>query len=1352
MQALDSVTNRNEQKDLQDIPAAFQNLSTAIESAAAATTPAQHSPSRVQWAIPLALLPILTGFSFSTENKAAGAEKIPHTQAVVTFSENAWGAVKPAVQDQEKVSARHWNDLQAVMLAADNAGIHEVQTIREQIVLKGISNPEIPARIVHAALYSSVEYVKQMRIKNEQIKKEINILKSFKEELLTIEGDTIPESLTIPKALQIENGANPAALLTSVSEKLLSLESQSQTYDERIADTGTRISKAAIPYLGKVIVDSENSEGIATRVLIHPSDAKKFQGKEGMYVYAPDRFEHIAAFVIGNTGTAAEFSLVHQELQRTDLRSERADLLFAVFLYARDRTEANVLLPHVQEFVFRGPEKIADITQFKLVEGIPTLITTPPNDKMEKILAPLGKIDKNLIQAMIADPFGSDKTEQDAFAKAMLYLAQQQDPRATSAIGQWFTLRTTKSTVSSIADDYMHEALGVIALQNDTAFQLLLTVAAGDPKLMETILEAPLSTQESPRERAGRNFLTALRAHPEEAHTWIRSVADGTAATLLQPATNRSSRDTQQSIKNATREQALKMMAYLDTHGTFSDYLRAIVENPFAGSRSSSDMKIAISGLAMQHDQASIPLLLKKAVDPSLTNELKQLSLSAALYIDTPDIIPQETKDSIKVPFNHANVLRFTPIFNHKTGERFLPAELPLRLQQLVDSNPFQSRIMDRYAGWVERTQAQIKDAQNNGHFPTEISNEEKLQAYLRFKAEESGRSGSLLQVLATDPELKEAVVRPLIDYLRLHRDPRRHINTSQAQTILEILARAGITEAQDLIIDIVRNPKHFASEDMSTSGGFMLQMQTAQLMELKATAITALGGTVKLDDPDDRAAAILHTIARKESSSVFRDAALNGLNRLADRYDSALQVESIDRDRILAAQKLHGEQVTKHLLHHAQGLDTTGQIRLRALDRNFAFARVADRLNGTSALLLAANTAANKNPAVFTVNSEAETNISLRPDIVRSIMHALISNGKTVDSIKDAGLDAAETTLASSLFQFVDNEVYWLGEPGERQYTGTGTDIVVLDAGYVYPVPMVKGLGERVLYPEGLEGYDPVQRLNFESAHPTAVAATAFEKAPKATIHSYNAWEGLQDVAFRPEDAQGEVVRALEHIVERKIRGEVDFDAINYSFSYRNYALQNEAFREELLDLTGAYMELASTIGIKHSVSAGNSRGDSPASARYGGLGEINALGLRFNDEKQYEQPDGVFIAGAQDAFAGARLTEFTSSGDPLVPDNNLRVISYDGANVLLPWVDGKWVLMPINGTSFSAPNQQAMIAWAEEAFDKAGVTPGMAEWRTLLNNSRIVMKQYDDYEGGSFFHVATFMREINKIIAAHQ
>jgi hypothetical protein len=366
--------------------------------------------------------------------------------------------------------------------------------------------------------------------------------------------------------------------------------------------------------------------------------------------------------------------------------------------------------------------------------------------------------------------------------------------------------------------------------------------------------------------------------------------------------------------------------------------------------------------------------------------------------------------------------------------------------------------------------------------------------------------------------------------------------------------------------------------------------------------------------------------------------------------------------------------------------------------------------------------------------------------------MHAMISNGRTVADLQAIEMDVDEQKVGISLFQFVDNEVYWLGEEGERWYTGAGTNIVVLDAGYVYDVPMVKGLGERVLYPEGLEGYDPVQRLDFESPHPTAVAATAYEKAPDATIHSYNAWGGLREVPFRPEDVQGEVIRALEHIVERQVRGEVDFDAINYSFSYSNYALANDAFREELLDLTSAYIDLASAVGIKHSISAGNSRGDSPSSARYGGLGEVNSLGLRFTDDKEYEQPDGVFIAGAQDAYAGARLAEFTSSGDALKPDNGLRVISFDGTNVLLPWVEGKWILMPINGTSFAAPNQEAMIAWAEEAFEKAGVNPSMEEWRALMNNSRIEMPHYEDYEGGSYFHVASFMKEISKLIERHQ
>lgn len=1351
----------------QSIPDALNALSSTLQMAEArsSATPTNSSESSaLKWAAKLALIPALTGFTMGMGDtqQAEGAQVQEHATALLDFGKEAWKAVEPAFDERKSVSAQHWNDLEAVMLTADNAGVHEVQAMREQIIRHGLTNAEIPARIVHAALYSSVESVEQMRDDKRSLDNDIKQIEQFRKALENVEEATLPAEMVVPAAiqnlLQGDETRNTESLLSKTDDHLQSLQESSSVLANRIDSVGTGVARLAIPYLGKVIVDTESEEGISYRRLVHPDQGEGLSDREGVSVYAPKDFENLASFVIGRVGTKNEIRLVLSELQQTDLASERASLLFNVFLYGGDRPEAGLMVAHLQEKVFRSKEKEDENSRKIEVSGVGTLITDfkgKETEELRKKMAPLKSIHEDLIKQYIQDPFKGTEIEQQTFARALLYLARQKHQAALPAVAQWFTLRQEKTTgVSKDTDSCMLEALGEVANQGREGHELLLRTAATDTDIMEMIIEAPLATTNTPEHRAGLQFLSALRAHPEESAAWLRDVADGQATLLLPAPTTRSERDEQLKLRKSGREEALKMMAYLDTQGTFLDYFHDIIDNPFAGSRSSSDMQLAINGLAMQRDTEAVPLLLKKAVDPNLSESLRELALAAALHIDTPDIIPEQTRQEVGTPFSHANLVCFAPQYNHESGERFAENDISGRITQMMESDPFRGRVLDRYAEWLQRTQQQISSAESSGEFPDEISREQKMNAYMAIERQELGRTGSLFSVLSSDADLNREVAEPLIEYLKLHQDTRRHISIDQARTVLDVLSRGGVTEAQDLVIDIVRNPHHFASADVSDQGGWMLQMHASELQQLKASAIEALGGMVVLADQNDSAAEILHLIARKESSSVFRDAALRGLDRLADRYDDALAQPDIGEaaTALSAARRQHGEATAGHLLHHAMGLDTTGQIRLRALDRNFALARVADRLDGTQALALAATEAASEDPDGFRMNSAEETEITLRPDIVRSVMHAMISNGRTTEDISALDLNETQRDAALKLFDFVNNEVYWLGNEEERQYTGKGVDLVVLDAGYVYPLPMLRGMGERLAFPEGLEGYDPVQRLNFESPHPTAVAATAFKKAPEATIHSYNAWGGLREVPFRPEGAQGEVVRALEHVVERQVRGEVDFDAMNYSFSYANFALRSSDFREEMLDFTGAYMELASKLGIKHSVAAGNSRGDSPASVRYGGLGEVNSLGLRFSEERKYEQPDGVFIAGAQDAFAGARLTEFTGSGDPLMPKNDLRIISFDGANVLLPWVEGKWIMTPINGTSFAAPNQQAMMAWADEAFEKANVTPSLDEWRKLFDNSKVEMPHYEGYEGGAYFHVPRFMREITAIIDRHQ
>ena len=54
--------------------------------------------------------------------------------------------------------------------------------------------------------------------------------------------------------------------------------------------------------------------------------------------------------------------------------------------------------------------------------------------------------------------------------------------------------------------------------------------------------------------------------------------------------------------------------------------------------------------------------------------------------------------------------------------------------------------------------------------------------------------------------------------------------------------------------------------------------------------------------------------------------------------------------------------------------------------------------------------------------------------------------------------------------------------------------------------------------------------------------------------------------------------------------------------------------------------------------------------------------------------------------------------------------------------------------------------------AADAAGVDPSVSEWRELFDKSKVEMPHYERYEGGQYFHVPSFIKEISAIIDRHQ
>lgn len=1331
-----------------------------------ATKPEEHeekqlmqptSKSKSSW-IPKATGGLTTLLAALIAANAEAANNPAREKAVAKMAEDSWTPLSQALGDEKKLSELNntkmlWNNLQAVMHVADDTMIEAVEPIRASILEKGKSSPHIPARVVHGALYTTGVTAQKLNIEILKNQKRINTLTDELKALQKqVEGLSKVKAQT-PKELSTK--------IQGVETQIADLNKQNTSYAQRVQKMATTV----VPYLGKTIVDTTSSDGVKERHLIPPSDLSRLAASRRYTKIEPYRnrdFHLAAADAIGKIAESSTLEGSLNELFSSGNDVTRRNTFFEITLSIPQDKLSKSLIQKSREWVF-GSKQLEAHEKAKLSKGAPGQVKTnppvmppalnnppgvtpqpapppvpnpglPPGSRAGS-LDELKKIDERLVSPLLPFPFGKDDSDQVFMAKNILLLAQNNDEFALPAAAQWFAVRhiseDSDGKGSQDANFIVLQALAKLAQKDKTAFEVLKRVSASNPNMFfESYVAGEIFLDNFPDARAGMEVIKAFNANSTSAREWLTQVADRKANHLWPEPTNDVDTKTLNDLRDKGRRYSLMIMAFLDDSRSFAPYLRGILQNPFA---KTEEKFPAAVGVALAKDRDSIEPLMAMGMDETLSSGLRGLALDAALYINVPDLAPDSIRQKAQgqSPFAPSGLRAFFPELRLRRSEGERP-KLNFA-NELTSQNPFKRKLISNFNIWLQQQEGLNREATSKGRPPITISDEEKMQVLSTLHRREFGGNAGLFALKAKEANFTAKYLTPMVNYLERNKDGKRNIDIFLAWSMMDVLSRAGHKEAAPVMTDIATYPERYL-QNREGSGIFGLLFDALAQSFLKAAAVQNLGGVVPLDDENNTGAQVLHTVARKDSSSFYRWAAWYGLDSLADRYDQynknphTLGPEDL---KIQAARQTHGQRSLGHMLHHAKGLETAGQMRLSNMFTEFMWAKMADRFGARKQLLTVASNA-------HRANEKAQ--------VVRSVMHALISNGHKSEDIAKLGFDAKTQSQLEALYKSIDRQEYWLGDSSKHAYTGKGVEQAVLDVGYAYPV-LYPGLEKNLIYPEKLIRWNDLTR-NLD-LHPTAVAATTHKIAPDNKMWTYSVVATTPEIPYRPHDTQTADFMALEDMAQNMLEDKANISAINYSWGFWNIVLQSPELRNEWVDMLGAYMETLSRMDVMHTVAAGNSHGMFPAFGRYRGT-ELNNPGLRFNDKGDIIQPDNVIMAAAMDRYAD-RLAEFTSKEDPLRKLEHLRLLAFQGVHVIAPWVDnGQWNLEPVNGTSFAAPHSMGILAWGIEARKKAGLAPLTAkEWNQVFSKS---IGRFKDQPEQPYFDATLFLQEVLRPQAAAQ
>lgn len=1305
-----------------------------------------------------------------------------------------------------------WNNVIAALQVSDNTAIAKMDGLRARIIREGASNADIPARVVDVAL--STTGVVADTLSNEIAKNKIEA-KRLQREIKELDDllKSGASSHLSPKF--IESVRQQKADLEAQSKQLnqAKLDQSTDIMEKRraglSADALKFLGKVIVDVKDadgdyqRMLVPAAAMAGFG----IGADDPLMMAAPEKdpkVRVYAPRNFDRLAGRVLALAGDKGAFDEAATELQTVGSDYARRDVLLDLFVLARQGEAPESVIKMSREWIFgkeaqrmpyqpwalRSAGEMNDDAMMYDASGKPVrdaavdatkvengdLVVVVKGGKQEQPAIPglpkgikAGSLEElrsfapQLLNTVMPYPFAKSQQEQEFIAKNILFLAKQDPAAALPAAAQWFALKNPSEGLGggmmrlSTADLNVIEALSICAQQTDggtgaPAFEVLKRAAATNPDLFfnAVLLTGSRVPNDHPLRDAGKEMVQALRAHSTDSTSWIRSVVERKAPLLCPEAVMESDARTIEAIRNSGHRAAMVSMIVLNSGKGFTEDFKKIVGSRFGVE---DDRALAMIGLAYAKDHGSIDSLLKVANDRAADEALRSLAMEAALFIDQKDFVPDsiQNKAEGEYPFAPLGAFNFVTSHDPVTGNKLDPEKVLERVRTFGKQSPFEESIAVRYNQWL--TQEAKGRLEMGGGELQNVSQEDKIRMFAALRgATFAGANGALANRAEQSDEFRSQALIPMVRYLEEAKEFKKPMNIFLGWGMMDVLGHARTPEAGAILADIAKSPEKYAKLDLPGFFGIIINGMAEEMT--KSVAISNLGGTARLTDAKDPAMETLHWVARKETDMFAREAALGSLQTLAVRYEQALKrtPEGEARNELLAARKMNAEQVLGHMAYHGAGRESAGQMRLRALLGEFTHAKIADQFGATKELLLLADKAGQDAAALFAAPAaEGEMPRELRPNIVRSVMHALKANGRTVEDIKKLDLPEEVKGRVVNLYDYVINQKYWINSDAGKQYTGKNREVAVVDVGYALPVNEVApGLGEKLIYPKNLINWTELSYS--QDIHPTAVSQTIHKLAPDAMIRTYNVAANLDEERFRTALTQDAMMRGLEDLTELEIQGVANVDMVNYSIGYMNLILREPTLRTELVDQLGAYMELLSAMGVKHSVAAGNSHGQNPLMARFRELGELNALPLRFDKDGHPSKPDGVFFAGAYDGYAGNWLSEFTSkqNGQAAKP---IELFSYPGVHELLPWVEGPagWENVPINGTSFATPNQTSLFARAAEAVHAAGLeqlTP--TEWQDVLRHSVKQLADRDAYEGGLVIHEGTFWVQLQKVIDA--
>ena len=1232
-----------------------------------------------------------------------------------------------------------WNDVLVYLHVTDNTNIKESDEIRNYIIEKGATNPDIPPEVVHGALYTSAIIVGEI---NTELDRDLEHVATLKKDLSNISRESTP---SIP---------NPDLRKKELEASILEKENKIASLNER----RLKIAEGAVPYLGMNMVDTKTMAGRKERHLTTPDKYGDFK-KDGVEVkvYDNSNFTEIAAFVIGQSAEPKLLAIIEEQLGNVGNDSAQRDVLHKVYMSLKSGYKpSEKIIAQARVWVF-GAEQLAE--HKKALEKLKAPVMPPVDAKPEKTETPKpkppdtsttipgaptdGKKAGSLSELkkikdgdkLLTPKLPYDEKDLSFRASNILLLARNNDETALAACSQWFAMKhhssgIVKNHTLTNSDLIVLQALGSLAQKDKTAFEVLTRVGTSFPNLViaDTMLTGSRVTSDIPRRHAAEAVLDAMKANPKEAEAWIRDLANKTAKGICNIPTGRDDAETNNTVKDEGKKLATLVMAHMDINGVFTKDLFKIVKDPYVRLHKQEDLKIAMIGLALARNQEAIEPLLEIGLDPKIKDtSLKELALQSVLYIDSIGIIPKALLDKAKqdAPFSIARLNYFYNKKDPKTNKLAEPTVTQL------SENPFHATISEDYSRWLRQLE-QLRDYQTkSGNEATNVSESTKSNKLFEIASKEFGGTNGALALKGQDATFNKKFVGAIVKYLTAAKDDTTNpLDPAIAIPMMNILGKCTEKSSKEtqveiakVLRDIVTNPLSYTTP--TPSGSTWGAGNTgSKATVIKRIAIRNLGATVNLSDPEDQSAETLHRIAHKNTSAQFRADSLLALETLAARYEEKLnsKLEPEEKEALEKARKAHGKKIIDWMLYH--------NAPSKPPYNTFMYAKVADKFGVTKELIELACKEASKDA---------------KAPIVQAIMNGVVCNFRTMDQVKALSFDKEVREDAIALFQKFDKQEFFLGPAKDQQYTGDGVGVAVIDGGLASPI---MGLAERLIYPRNVRWNDQKQ---FTDEHPTAVSWTFHrvspgkekEGTPPAKIRTFNFDADLLQDRFRPTAMQDPTIQALEELIELKING-ANLQLVNHSYTLLNFLLNDEKVRTNIIDLLSAHMELLGKFGVKHSAAAGNWQGMDDIRVRHEGpLYEVTSLGLRNGSKK----PDMIFIAAALNAFTDT-LTGFSSKGNELKVDEAVEMLSFHGEQVVFPWVEnGKWVLTSGNGTSFAAPHQMAILAWGTEARKKAGLRDLTAsEWQQVFKSSTKQLKDrlgkdVEDYEGGKRIDVPTFL-----------